>query len=218
LNEDCSGSPAAPSKAEARRQRIMQAARGLFIVNGFHATGMAQIAKCSGVAIGQIYRDYASKEEIVVALVSADCARLMRYEVLAAAIRDGDAEGVSAWLRDFVEPSDDPDDARLFAEILAESTRSPRIAAIFCEVQDELRRHLDDALKLLAPAHAAAPRRSILAEVITTLSVGMTHQQLMRPEADLSGVVDAVHAVLDRELRDLAKGCAPSPDRTGAPH
>ncbi len=73
-----------PSRAEMRRQRVMQAARKLFIENGFHATGMAQVAKMSGVAIGQIYRDFASKEEIVVALVEADCGRLMMYQVLEA--------------------------------------------------------------------------------------------------------------------------------------
>lgn len=186
----------------------MQAARKLFIDNGFHATGMAQIAKTSGVAIGQIYRDFESKEDIVAALVEVDCGRLMMYDVLEAAIRRHDADSVRAWLREFVEPSDNPDDARLFAEILAESARSPRIAAIFRQIQDELRRHMDEALEMLAPAPAMASRRSILAEVITTLSVGMTHQQLMRPDADLTSVVRGVQAVLDRELTALAAASA----------
>ena len=200
--EICFGIPG--SKAELRRRRVMAAARKLFIENGFHATGMAQIAKSSEIAIGQIYRDFASKEEIVAALVQEDCGRLMMYEVLEKAIQDGDPESVKAWLREFVAPSDDPDNARLFAEILAESARSPRIASIFRQVQDELRGHMDDALEMLAPAAALAPRRKIMAEVITTLSLGVTHQQLMRPEADLTCVVRGVQALLDRELTALA--------------
>ena len=191
------------SRADLRRRRVMQAARKLFIENGFHATGMAQVAKLSEVAIGQIYRDFASKEEIVAALVQEDCGRLMMYEVLEDAIRDGDPQAVRAWLREFVQPSDNPDDARLFAEILAESARSPRISAIFRQVQDELRAHMDEALEMLAPAAVVASRRKVVAEVITTLSVGVTHQQLMRPEEDLTCVIRGVEEILDRELTAL---------------
>ena len=47
-------------KALLRREKIVSAARRLFIANGFHATGVAQIAKESGIAVGQIYRDFSS--------------------------------------------------------------------------------------------------------------------------------------------------------------
>ena len=60
------------SRAALRRRRITDAARKLFVANGFHATGMAQLAKASGIAVGQIYRDFAAKEDIVAALVTAD--------------------------------------------------------------------------------------------------------------------------------------------------
>ena len=58
------------TRAEQRRARIIAAARTLFAENGFHNTGIAQIAKQSGVLVGQIYRDFANKEEIVVAIRS----------------------------------------------------------------------------------------------------------------------------------------------------
>lgn len=204
MNWPCGGDVGAGSRADQRRRRVTQTARKLFIENGFHATGMAQIAKVSGIAIGQIYRDFASKEDIVAALVEVDCARLMMYEVLESSIQARDADAVRTWLGEFVEPSDNPDDSRLFAEILAESTRNPRIAAIFRKVQDEFRHHLGEALKLFAPGEAQATHRAILADVITTLSVGMTHQQLMRPDADLTSMIRGVQAVLDRELTALA--------------
>ena len=203
---DCCPSAGAPlSRVEIRRQKIMSAARKLFIANGFHATGMAQIAKGSGVAIGQIYRDFASKEEIVAAMVEADCGRLMMYEKLESAIRENNVSGVRAWLREFVEPSDDPDDARLFAEIIAEASRSDRIRTIFREIQDELRSHMEDALELIGPGDALAARRMILCEVVSTLSAGMMQQQMMRPELDLSDVLRGTQAVLDRELDALAE-------------
>lgn len=200
----CSKADAPASRAAIRRDRIIQAARKLFIENGFHATGMAQVAKTSGIAIGQIYRDFASKEEIVAAMVEADCGRLMMYEKLQWAIDAGDVGSVRAWLHEFVEPSDDPDDAPLFAEILAESARNERIRDIFRHNHDELRDHMDAALALIGPGDALAPRRTILADVISTLSIGMMHQMLMRPETDLAPVVRGIQAVLDRELNTLA--------------
>ena len=206
VNWPCADPQTTVSRAEMRRQCVMQAARKLFIENGFHATGMAQVAKTSGVAIGQIYRDFSSKEEIVAALVEADCGRLMMYRVLENAIGQNDKEAVRAWLREFVEPSDDPDDARLFAEIVSEAARSARVGAIFRQVQDDLRHHMDEALELLAPADDLAERRDLLAEIITTLSVGMFHQQLIRPEADLSHIITGVQALLDRELNALMTG------------
>jgi AcrR family transcriptional regulator len=200
----CPEADAPLSRADIRREKIMAAARKLFIENGFHATGMAQVAKTSGIAIAQIYRDFSSKEDIVAALVEADCGRLMMYEKLESAIDAGDVPAVRHWLHEFVEPSDDPNDAPLFAEILAESARSERIRDIFRQNHDELREHMDAALELVGPGNAAKARRTILADVISTLSIGMMHQQLMRPEADLGPVVRGVQAVLDRELDTLA--------------
>lgn len=194
-----------PSKAALRRRKVTDTARKLFVEQGFHATGMAQIAKESGIAVGQIYRDFSSKEDVVAALVEADCNRLMMYETLDAAIRADDAASARAWLHEFVEPSDQPDDARLFAEILAESTRSTRIASIFRSLQEELRRRILAALRLFAPAEAHAARRAMAAELIMTLSVGVFHQQLMRPDADLAGVVRGAQAVVDRELATLKR-------------
>ena len=42
----CCGLPA--DRAATRRRRIIEAARSLFVANGFHATGVAQIARESG--------------------------------------------------------------------------------------------------------------------------------------------------------------------------
>jgi AcrR family transcriptional regulator len=74
------------NRADARRRHLVDTARKLFIENGFHATGMAQISEQSGIAVGQIYRDFACKEEIVAAIVSRDCAQLMDAKQLEAAV------------------------------------------------------------------------------------------------------------------------------------
>lgn len=190
----------APSRAELRRRKLTDTARKLFIANGFHATGMAQIARESGIAIGQIYRDFASKEDIVAALVRADCGRLMRYGEIDAAVRLGDAAAARRWIGDFVQPAPDPDDTRLFAEIIAESGRSARIAAVFATQQAELRGHLLAALALLLPGDTMTRRRELIADALITLSLGLKHYRLLQPDLDTTDLTRALHVLIDREL------------------
>lgn len=200
-------------RADARRRKLIEAARRLFIRNGFHATGIAQIARESGIAVGQIYRDFSSKEEIVAALVGEDCGRFMEADALETAIRDADTESVRAWLRHLVSADDDPEGDRLFAEIVAEASRNERIAAIFVEVQDDLRANLLAALAILAP-DAAAARRATLADTILTLCVGLLHHRLIRPALDGAALVEALQALIDREVEGL-RASVPHPAATG---
>ncbi len=193
---------AGASRAELRRRRITDAARKLFIANGFHATGIAQIARESGVAVGQIYRDFAAKEEIVAALIHTDCVRLLQFESLDHAIRVNDSTAVQCWIRNFVEPID-IDDSRMFAEIVAESARNPRMAGIFTALQDNLRAHILAALALLAPGEALERRRAGVADVLMTVSLGLTHYQLMRPDTDLAEMVDTLAALIDAHVDGL---------------
>ena len=180
----------------------------LFIQNGFHLTGIAQIARESGIAVGQIYRDFSAKEEIVAALVEEDCARFMDVGTLDAAIGRGDSDAVRAWLRHFVDPDDDRDGDRMFAEIVAEASRNERIAAIFVGLQDRFRSNLLAALAIAAPGEATAARRATLADTIMTLSIGLLHHRLIRPTLDTPALAGALRALIDREVDALAGAAA----------
>jgi AcrR family transcriptional regulator len=50
-------------------ERIVQAGRKLFARQGFHATGMRQIAKMAQVSIGSLYHYFRSKDELFLAVV-----------------------------------------------------------------------------------------------------------------------------------------------------
>ena len=52
------------SKGERTRQAIEEAARNLFLEQGYSATSMRQIAKKAGIALGGIYNHFKSKDEI----------------------------------------------------------------------------------------------------------------------------------------------------------
>lgn len=203
---DCAreGCGDATSRAELRRRKLIDTARRLFVEKGFHATGIAQIARDSGIAVGQIYRDFASKDDIVAALVETDCGAYMQADALDAAIRAGDAAAVRAWLKHFVDVEGEPEEARLFAEIVAESSRNERIAAMFVAVQDRMRANLLRAVALLAPGAQRAERHAVLADMVVTFALGLLHHRLMRPALDAAPLVRALQVVIDEQVSAAA--------------
>jgi TetR/AcrR family transcriptional regulator, repressor of fatR-cypB operon len=59
-----------------KRDRILDAALGLFAERGFHGTSVPEIAEAAGVAAGTIYRYFESKEQLVNALYQEHKGRL----------------------------------------------------------------------------------------------------------------------------------------------
>ncbi len=54
---------------EKRRDRIEDAAKQLFIKQGFHATSMRNIASRAGTSLGNVYNYYRTKEEILGSII-----------------------------------------------------------------------------------------------------------------------------------------------------
>jgi AcrR family transcriptional regulator len=57
------------SPRDERQQAILAAARDLFSRQGYHGTSMPEIARAADVSVGLIYHIFASKEEILAAIV-----------------------------------------------------------------------------------------------------------------------------------------------------
>ena len=58
-----------PSAMEKKKSRIEEAARKLFISQGFHATSMRNIALGAGTSLGNVYNYYRTKEEILESII-----------------------------------------------------------------------------------------------------------------------------------------------------
>jgi AcrR family transcriptional regulator len=167
-------------KANARRSKVIQAARTLFAEAGFHNTGMAQISRESGVLVGQIYRDFANKEAIVAAMVEQDLDEFLYDGVLCNACATGDHAAVRAWIADFVA-CEEVEDARIFAEITAEAARNERIAAIFHMIDQRLRQQLILALRIIAADDVSDDRLVTVANLILTVSWGVMQRRVLWP-------------------------------------
>src|SRR5262245_57459112 len=75
------------SNAEATRQRILAAARELFVERGYAGTSIRDITERVGVTKASVYYHFSSKEEILHALV------VPFIEALEAFTADADAAG-----------------------------------------------------------------------------------------------------------------------------
>jgi len=59
------------SKGQQTRTLLLEAALHQFAARGYHGTSMRQIAEAAGVAVGGIYNHFASKEELLKAVILA---------------------------------------------------------------------------------------------------------------------------------------------------
>jgi len=189
-----------PTRAELRRDHVKEAARRLFVENGFHATGIAAIAKESGVAVQQLYRDFPSKEDIIAAIVAADCERIEDQDTLNTALANKDRDGIIAWLVGTPCRKDESGD-RLFLEIAAEAARNDRIRAIFVDVRERVSGNISRAFAGLMGSDSVESEHHTLAQAFMVISLGSVcartlHRENVKPASDrlIACLIDGVRA------------------------
>ena len=193
------------TRAAQRREHILEISRRLFIEKGFHGTGVAQIASTSGVKVGQIYRDFSCKEDIIAALALRDFSQLLDETTLENAIRSGDKTAVRQWILSFTSYDREVDLYRLMPEIMAESARNPRISQVQEEIRDRVRASLMAALTAWVPAEPHANAHSDLVDLITTLGGGLYQWIVLAEKSgrDYRPMCAQLRAIIERELDAL---------------
>lgn len=211
---DCWGLlPTAPAgRAAERRQQILDTSRRLFIENGFHGTGVAQIAVASGIKVGQIYRDFSSKEDIIAAIAFRDLSQFLDEATLQRAIDAGDMSAIRQWILAFGTYDADVDGYRLMPEIMAESVRNPRIARLQEDMRASVKNALTAALAAWAPGEDRETARSELADLILMLGSSLCQAIVMEAlqGRDYLPLCERLQTIVSREL-DLIRDSKPSP-------
>lgn len=183
-------------------------ARRLFVKQGFHQTGVAQIAAESGIKVGQIYRDFESKEAVIAAICEMDVAVWLEEDILAAAVRAGDLPAIRRWLTRFNQP-DDSEEYRLVAEIMAEAGRNVRIAESYRALDSRVRGSLVAALAAIAPRQSQGEVIEALAELILTLGVGLASRRIARCDGRSHAVSRIIEQIITGEARSIFDCKAP---------
>jgi TetR/AcrR family transcriptional regulator, repressor for uid operon len=120
--------PNTPEKTRPPRERIINAARKLFDSKGFHATTTAELAAEAAVSIGQIYRHFEAKDDIVIAIAEAIAeARTAQNNAIFDVVERGELSIFGAIKAIAEMLLRDPEEG-LFFELLAESCRNPSVA------------------------------------------------------------------------------------------
>lgn len=189
----------AGSRADAQRDRILCAALKCFIDQGFHAASMANIADVAQMSVGLIYRYFANKQAIVLAIVERQLEEkrtLIRQLQSSAQLTDDLVKAFASWC----VPGPGSMSVALFLEMSAEATRNPEIAAALlrsdaltrAEFQDWLCRSREQG-GMQMPREVAATRALSMRLIVD----GLTLRAAREPSLDLEHLRRALNEQLE---------------------
>ncbi len=167
------------------RSRIVAAARHFFAQKGFHQTGMAELAARAEVSIGQVYRLFTNKSDIIIAIVQEDAdQRLAEMDEVNAAVGDGRLS-IREGIEKIVSNALGQGGEALTFEILAEGSRNPQAGDVigrFCERYRKILREL----ALHANPRLDGDRLAAAEEILLACLFGLGNRALSRPTLPLA--------------------------------
>ncbi|MGJ3264950.1 MAG: TetR/AcrR family transcriptional regulator [Salinarimonas sp.] len=186
----------APPPGQDRRAAILNAAELCFARAGFHRTTMQDIAAAAGMSVGNLYRYFASKDAVIIALGERD-----RTEVARDFAMLDDAEDFLAAFRAIGEKhlrAVPATRSAICLEIWAEATRNAVFAEITRAFETEVTGRLERAFALAQARGAirskADPRA--LAITVGTLADGLFVRRAVSQSFDAEAEIDRVLALI----------------------
>ena len=174
------------AKARPTRERIIDAARKLFISKGFHAATTAELAAESGVNVSLIYRHFASKDDIVFTVAEQQVhEHILRRNVIFDAVKRNELSVFDA-IKAFAHERLADSEGSLFFEVLAESYRNRLVAERMRTLTEMYRESIRD-LAVLARPDASPGKIDAYADLMTACFTGIGY----RPAV---GIADAERA------------------------
>lgn len=191
-------------RARAQRERILCAAERCFARRGFHAASIADIAGTAEMSPGLIYRYFANKNAIVLAIIERQLQE--GRGIIDRAQDPGDLVGLVMHAFDhWSRRDDDSMSASMFLEIAAETSRDADIARTAHAADEAIRASLGAALQRSAQARgrtlAAAELRSRTL-LLQCLIEGLAVRVLREPGLDRAELAAILDRVVPRLVED----------------
>lgn len=170
------------------RARILASARTLFDSHGFHQTSMAELAAAAQVSVGQIYRLFKSKEDIIEALVHDDADQWCnQMGALQIRLDAGELTVEQTFEQLLLQTIDEKDEALSF-DILAESFRNGEVADTIGTMCQRFRAYLR-YFACAANDQLSGEALDAAEEMLLACLFGLGHRSISRPR--LSATVSA---------------------------
>ena len=188
------------SRQTDRRSQILDAAESCFVRAGFHRTTMQDVANEVGMAPGNLYRYFPSKDAMIAGLAERD--RVMIAADFAALSNAPDVMAAFEGLgkKHFVEQSREK--AIISLEIWAESSRNQSIAAFCAMIQQEVQNGIIAVClkgKETGFVHPDVDVRMV-SRLIMTISDGLIRRKAVDPDFDGNYEVDTILSLIGAML------------------
>ncbi|SNS89826.1 transcriptional regulator, TetR family [Sphingopyxis indica] len=186
-------------EGESPRERIVDAARRLFGSKGFYATTTAELAEEASVSVGQIYRLFTDKDDVILAIVEENVrVRLAEMHSIFDAVERRELAMFEA-IKAIAASSLHNEDSSLFYEILAEACRNPTVAERF-ETQTAFYRDGIRRLAALARPDVPAAELDSYGDVMMACFIGLGHRTAMSPPVDAEATSHSTACLMMRAL------------------
>ena len=180
-----------PSKSEGKREKaaahrrakILEAALICFLENGYHQTGVRDIAKRAGISLGNLYNHFPGKHDVLVEIAAMERSDLEPFLKMLA--KPASAPTVlETFIKAYAKYLAAPETVILTIEISSEAIRKPDIGELFVANRERLvkalaavmqrgiaagdfRKDLDpnEASQLIIELIDASAYRSVLSEI-----------------------------------------------------
>lgn len=193
---------AALQHEQSARDRILNAARDLFAANGFHQSAMAELATAAQVSVGQIYRLFKGKEDIIEAIVANDT---REREAMILNLQTRLDAGEISIERTFelllLEIMDNPHEALSF-DILAEGFRNKQVSNTIADMCVRLRKSLGDFACVANPDLSGEALKSA-EEIILACLFGLGHRSLSAPDISAERAANRAASMIVAALRSM---------------
>ncbi len=171
--------------AQQRREEIIRAAHKCFFSRGFHATGMADIAREFGMSAGHIYNYFPSKTAIIEEVISRGMEDFYKNSCALQESQESyekTLEQVRRVLSGFLKK----ERVALSLELVAEASHDPELEKVLREADVKARTHL----KELTNREGDSPKDWALIDMGMATFEGLGLRFLRNPDLDFDAVCE----------------------------
>ncbi|MFJ2399006.1 TetR/AcrR family transcriptional regulator [Streptomyces sp. NPDC087843] len=184
---------------DARRAQILDAARRCFLREGFHSTSMQDLFAESGLSAGAVYRHFASKNEMITAIVEENMRDVLTMVNSVARNRPSSSIGdlIAEVLEIVKTKTAEQNIAGLAVLAWSESLRNPSLAKQFDDLMAQMRSAMTGVIRenQLSGNLTRAVSPEAIAATLMCMLPGYILQLAMGDSKALEGVSDALRAL-----------------------